>query len=1004
MVLPPGFETHNQNNATLASQFDTPTAQNVQDYGLNASSIPPPSNPEENPVLMNKICACVGPLSDDTPAPRVTLFTRTVTRWPVLVAGLILAFLVGFIYGVGIPEFQAGFNGYDARASFEARVFDGFTSAQSKAIDFMRGAGAAEDKPTGQKFEPLTQEETSYRTIFFFHSVSGDIMSQENLASVMNVLNGVTDVLTKDFCYKGAAGGDACQPPFTLMEILKTYEPGKLRDMTKAISTSQVRGLAPALLKQFLGTDTDFEKGTASWMQGHVLMGAPLKGYHNQSHDEEKQQKERNKMFQTRGLLGPEPLLGGWITKFDDIIAKEENANPDFKVYYGGKIFFPRIFGYVNIDIQYAIVSLLLVAVFMWIQLGSVFLTFTGMFSVIMSFVLALPTWKVLGNETFTFMQAMVVYIVLGIGADNVFVFADAWKQSRAQPSVSASLELRFQWSWSRSMSAMSVTCLTTVIAFVLTSFSDVPVISTFGTFTALAVAWGWVLVITWFPACVLIHERYVVQSCEGFCARRCCGCLLPICGEQWGLVGWGGGRETEEDGIEKTRVDTKYGEDTSKLRGPELFFRDQWHPLLMRRPVRLGVILVLTTLAIVGTVLAALKVQVTKKPTTEAILKKSHPLQKTFDLLRGSDPAFRQAESSRKALGYWVYGLDPEDPIDRTGTNPLSNGPNGNEISFEKGWGVARYVTPVVSPAPGMDLNSEAFQRRLVEDCEKMERLPSVFRRADGKGEMYCFMQDFKTYLEFNGGRFPVPRETLVDELQAWLRNATCRGRGCYRNKQGTGVTQGREDSGLYERATGFSAQDKTVTFAYIGANLTLPLNDLDMALIVPEYEELRDSAVKENIADQASGVEAVGFTSRIMWIATMNSLVSNLISSMPTSVCLSFLVLIVTTGNWLVATWATVTIVGVMGSFFLTFVGQGQSLGVYESMFLSLTAGFAVDYVVHFAHAYNEADANDKVERMQHSLTTMGVSVLSGAVSVHILKSTLQLDWFIMVNALGH
>ena len=95
--------------------------------------------------------------------------------------------------------------------------------------------------------------------------------------------------------------------------------------------------------------------------------------------------------------------------------------------------------------------------------------------------------------------------------------------------------------------------------------------------------------------------------------------------------------------------------------------------------------------------------------------------------------------------------------------------------------------------------------------------------------------------------------------------------------------------------------------------------------------------------------------------------------------------------------------TIVGVW-SFFLTFVGQGQSLGVYESMFLSLTAGFAVDYVVHFAHAYNEADANDKVERMQHSLTTMGVSVLSGAVSVHILKSTLQLDWFIMVNALGH
>jgi protein dispatched 1 len=989
MVLPPGFEAHKdphsgrtlyENNATLATQWDMPMP-----------STRPPGNPEENPASMNRICACASPLSDDALPPRATLVTRTVTRCPVLVAGLILAFLVGFIYGVGIPDFQAGFNGYDARSSVEALVFDGFKIAQSQAMDFMRGAGAAEDKVTGQKFEPLTQEEGSYRTIFFFHSVSGDIMSQDNLASVMKVLNGVTDVLTKDFCYKGAAGGDACKPPFTLMDILKTYESGKLRDMTKAIFKNQVLGLAPALLKQFVGTDTDFEKGTASWMQGHVLMGAPLRGYHNKSHDEDKQQKERNKMFQTKGLLGPEPLRGGWITKFDEIIAREEKANPDFEVYYGGKLFFPRIFGYVNIDIQYAVVSLLLVAVFMWVQLGSVFLTFTGMFSVVISFVLALPTWKLMGNGTFTFMQAMVVYIILGIGADNVFVFADAWKQSRAQPpNVSASLEMRFQWSWSRSMSAMSVTSLTTAIAFVLTSFSDVPVISTFGTFAAIAVSWGWVLVVTWFPACVLIHERYVVQSYEGFCARRCCGCLLPICGAQWGLVGGGGEDEVgerEEDGMEKTRVDT------SKLRGPERFFRDQWHPLLMRRPVRLGVILVFTIMAIVGTVLAALNVRVTKKPTTEAILKKSHPLQKTFDLLRGVDPAFRQPDSSRKELGYWAYGLDPTMPIDRTGTNPLSNGPNGDEISFEKGWGVARYVTPVVSPAPGMDLNSEVFQRKLVADCEKMEKLPSVFRRADGKGEVYCFMHDFKTYLEFNGRRFPVPRETLVDEMQAWVRNATCRGLGCYRNKQGTGVTQGREDSGLYARATGFNAQGKTVTFAYIGANLTMPLNNLDMSFIVPEYQEMRDSAVKENIANQASGVEAVGLTGRTMWIGTMNALVRGVIEAIPTSIGVSFLVLAVTTGNWKVAAWATVTIVGVIGSFFITFVGLEQTLGVYESMFLSLTAGFAVDYVVHFAHAYNEAEANDKCEKMQDSLTTMGVSVLSGAVSVAILKSTLHI-----------
>jgi len=479
-------------------------------------------------------------------------------------------------------------------------------------------------------------------------------------------------------------------------------------------------------------------------------------------------------------------------------------------------------------------------------------------------------------------------------------------------------------------------------------------------------------LVITWFPACVVIHEKYVVQTKQGFCARRCCGCLFPICGHQWGISGTDAGDgASAEGGKEETSVET----DMSKLRGPERFFSTQWHPLIRQRPVRLCIIGVFATVAVVGTVLAGFKVQVTKKPTTEAILKKTHPLQKTFDLLRGVDPAFRQPDSSRKELGFWAYGLDQSDPIDRSGTNPLGNGPNGDEISFEMRSGVARFS--------GVDLASETFQSKVVDDCGKIEKLPSVFRRAsDGKSEVYCFMRDFKTYLESNGRRFPVPRETLVDELLAWHANASCTGLGCFRNKRGTGVAQGREDGGLYNQGTGFKAEGKVMTFAYIGANLTVARANLDMALIVPEYEEWRDSALKEN-SDQPSDLATTGLTGRAMWIATMNALVTGVIQAIPTSVGLSFLVLTVTTANWWVAALATITIVGIMGSFFLTFVAQGQTLGVYESMFLSLTAGFAVDYVVHLAHAYNEAATSDRSDKMHQSLTTMGVSVLSGAIS---------------------
>jgi hypothetical protein len=51
--------------------------------------------------------------------------------------------------------------------------------------------------------------------------------------------------------------------------------------------------------------------------------------------------------------------------------------------------------------------------------------------------------------------------------ADDVFVFLDAWKQSRAQPLVvSGSAAGRFAWTLDRSFRAMLVTTATTCVAF----------------------------------------------------------------------------------------------------------------------------------------------------------------------------------------------------------------------------------------------------------------------------------------------------------------------------------------------------------------------------------------------------------------------------------------------------------------------------------------------------------------------------------------------------------
>ena len=56
---------------------------------------------------------------------------------------------------------------------------------------------------------------------------------------------------------------------------------------------------------------------------------------------------------------------------------------------------------------------------------------------------------------------------------------------------------------------------------------------------------------------------------------------------------------------------------------------------------------------------------------------------------------------------------------------------------------------------------------------------------------------------------------------------------------------------TGFHAEQDGDGDSKKKIKFCYIGANVSVPKANLDLAEIVPQYEELRDAAIKENIAD---------------------------------------------------------------------------------------------------------------------------------------------------------
>lgn len=178
----------------------------------------------------------------------------------------------------------------------------------------------------------------------------------------------------------------------------------------------------------------------------------------------------------------------------------------------------------ISSDLSYAFGSIMFVLLVMCVHSKSFFLGGLGMIQVLTSLPIALFFYRtVFGISFITQMHILSIYLVLGIGADDLFVFYDAWIQSEFEPSHNADLVSRMDYTYKRAAGAMLTTSFTTCIAFIATAISPLMPLSAFGLFASFAVFLNYVLVMLVFPLLVIIWETGGRKSC-------CC-CNLPCCG-----------------------------------------------------------------------------------------------------------------------------------------------------------------------------------------------------------------------------------------------------------------------------------------------------------------------------------------------------------------------------------------------------------------------------------------------------------------------------------------
>ena len=193
----------------------------------------------------------------------------------------------------------------------------------------------------------------------------------------------------------------------------------------------------------------------------------------------------------------------------------------DLKFYYNCQaLLVDALTKQVVLDLMLAVASFIFIFLFMWLQTGSLWITSWAVFSVLSSFNITNLIYRIVFDYRYIgIFHVLSIFIILGIGADDIFVFMDTWKQS--QGKTYKSLVHRLSDVYRHAAKAMFITSFTTIVAFLSNVSSPLLAISSFGLFSAILVTVNYLSVILFFPTVVMVH--YLSRRGQCCCCTLCC-------------------------------------------------------------------------------------------------------------------------------------------------------------------------------------------------------------------------------------------------------------------------------------------------------------------------------------------------------------------------------------------------------------------------------------------------------------------------------------------------
>ena len=574
-------------------------------------------------------------------------------------------------------------------------------------------------------------------------------------------------------------------------------------------------------------------------------------------------------------------------------------------------------------DSLYLCLGLLSVFVIVWLYTGSLLVTSATCLTVTLSLSMSYFCYFVVfKRDFFPFVNVVSVILVIGVGADDTFVYFDLWRKSLVEKN-GANLNLVVQDTLHHATVTMLVTSVTTAGSLYASIISNIAAVKCFGLFAGTAILMNFLLTLTLLPAIIIIQYRLMS------CLNR----------------------------VSKSTFTTKCCRTVGKIHGIcftpiQLFFKRVLPVVIMK--LRYIWLVLLGAIGIGGILVVFVYPRLSLPSTGDfQILREDNYLEQWERIYKHM---FKFTESTgQRMTGYILFGVKPTENGDSWNTNDRGS------IVMDKSF----------------EFYSKEHQEWMLQFCNDLRRQEFYHGDRSNRGLRMCFMESLIEYMERSysaiGSRsspcccskHSFPYES--DIFHTCLRECSIAGQCSYGVRFHSDKDEFAAVAIVFETSTFVTYDSKIIHDFWKETNRWV------------------DQRLKEAPKSLQEGWFIAVEQDQLYFYDLQQSLGKGTPTALGITLSIVLLILTCTILNIVLAFYAILTITFAVFVTIGSLVLLGWELNIFESVILTLCVGLCVDFTIHCGVAYRLAPAiyEQRSQRAEFSITTMTGAVSVAALS---------------------